>query len=85
MWTDLLWSPGDHHQNGEADGGPGEPGRWSSVAREVEDKADHAFPPGSKPVIDGMILRHRGAERGAPEGEGSTFLTLTFSLCLDLL
>lgn len=85
MWTDVVLCPGDHHQDGEADGGPGEPGRWSSVAREVEDKADHAFPPGSKPVTDGMIVRHRGAEHGAAEVEGSTVFTLTFSACLYLL
>lgn len=43
-----MLSPGDHHQNGEADGGPGELGRWCSMAREMEDKADDTFPSGKK-------------------------------------
>lgn len=42
-----LLSPGDHHQDSEADGGPGEPGRWCSLAREMEDKAYYAFPSGN--------------------------------------
>lgn len=39
---------GDHHQDGEADGGPGGTGRRRRLAREVEDKAHHALPPGRR-------------------------------------
>lgn len=28
----VLSLPGDHHQNSEADGGPGELGRWCRLA-----------------------------------------------------
>lgn len=49
-WNGINFhlSPGDHHQNSEADGGPGEPGRWCRLAWEMEDKAYHAFPSGNK-------------------------------------
>lgn len=48
-WMTVLLFPGDHHQNSEADGGPGEPGRWCRLAWEMEDKAHYTFPSGDEP------------------------------------
>lgn len=47
----VLVFPGDHNQNGEADGGPGEPGRWCCMAWEMEDKAHYTFPSGNKQFV----------------------------------
>lgn len=53
--TRWLLFAGDHHQNSEADGGPGGHGRWCRLVREMEDKALCAFPPGDEANI-GLLI-----------------------------
>lgn len=53
--TRWVLFPGDHHQNSEADGGPGGHGRWRRLVWEMEDKALCAFPPGDEANV-GLLL-----------------------------
>lgn len=50
----MLVFPGDHHQDGEADGRAGGPGRQRRLASEMEAKAHDAVPSGDQ--IFGYVL-----------------------------
>lgn len=49
---------GDHHQDCEADGRNGGPGRWRRLVWEVEDKAHHAIPPGQHTLQSSSPFLH---------------------------